>query len=200
MLKQIKSDQPDQPDQPDQKEERPVHISKRRFIAGALTLPLAANSFAKSMPVSSRSRELSFYHTHTGKDLSILYHDGESHQTNALQEINQFLSDFRTGEIHPIDPRLLDALYLLQQKTGVENSFEIISAYRSPKTNAKLRNKSNGVAKRSLHMQGKAIDIRLRGHNTKTLRDLAIDMKLGGVGYYRRSDFIHLDTGRVRYW
>jgi len=88
----------------------------------------------------------------------------------------------------------------LQQKTGVENNFEIISAYRSPKTNAKLRNKSNGVAKRSLHMQGKAIDIRLKGLNTKTLRDEAIAMKVGGVGYYRRSDFIHLDTGRVRYW
>ena len=151
------------------------------------------------MPVTA-PRELSFYHTHTGKNLSILYHDGISHQASALEEINQFLSDFRTGEIHPIDTRLLDSLYLLQQKTGVENSFEIISAYRSPKTNEKLRNKSNGVAKRSLHMQGKAIDIRLKGLNTKTLRDEAIAMKVGGVGYYRRSDFIHLDTGRVRYW
>lgn len=145
-------------------------------------------------------RELSFYHTHTGNKLSIIYHNGDSHIISALHKINQFLGDFRTGEIHDIDIRLLDALYLLQQKTGVENNFEVISGYRSPKTNAKLHSKSNGVAKRSLHMQGKAIDIRLNGVNTKVLRDTAIAMKVGGVGYYRRSDFIHLDTGRVRYW
>lgn len=194
MLKQIK---------PNLKKEMPVHVSKRLFIAGALTLPLTANSFGMNRGMNrptSTPRELSFYHTHTGKNLSIIYHDGETHQSPALQEINQFLSDFRSGEIYPIDTRLLDALYLLQQKTGVENSFEVISAYRSPKTNAKLRQKSNGVAKRSLHMQGKAIDVRLRGHNTKSLRDTAIAMKIGGVGYYRRSDFIHLDTGRVRFW
>ncbi len=91
-------------------------------------------------------------------------------------------------------------MFVLQQKTGIENDFEIISAYRSPKTNAKLRKKSSGVAKRSLHMQGKAIDIRLKGYNTRRLRELAMTMKVGGVGYYRRSDFIHMDTGRVRYW
>jgi len=179
----------------------PPHIqySKRQFMAGLLTLPLVTDAVARSTPVSS-TRELSFYHTHTGKDLSIVYHDGVSHISSALQNINQFLSDFRTDEIHPIDTRLLDALYLLQQKSNVENSFEVISAYRSPKTNDQLRNKSHGVAKRSLHMQGKAIDIRLKGINTKKLRDTAIAMKIGGVGYYHRSDFIHLDTGRVRYW
>lgn len=199
MLKKLKSIQGKSEQHPKQPKEPSVQSSKRLFITGALTLPLSMNSFGMNRPVT-RPRELSFYHTHTGKNLSILYHDGDTHQDTALQEINQFLSDFRTGEIHPIDIRLLDALYLLQQKTGIENSFEIISAYRSPKTNAKLRNKSNGVAKRSLHMQGKAIDIRLRGFNTKTLRDTAVAMKIGGVGYYRRSDFIHLDTGRVRYW
>lgn len=176
-----------------------IQISKRIFTFGAITLPFSAAAFAKKM--SSRSqRELSFYHTHTGNKLSIIYHDGESHLTPALHKINQFLGDFRTGEIHDIDTRLLDALYLLQQKTGVEKHFEVISAYRSPKTNAKLHSKSNGVAKRSLHMQGKAIDIRLNGVNTKILRDTAIAMKVGGVGYYHHSDFIHLDTGRVRYW
>ena len=180
-------------------EEQTAQLSKRLFMASVLTLPLTGNALALSRPVDTR-RDLSFYHTHTGKNLSIVYHDGTSYLNPALQEIDQFLSDFRSGEVHPIDTRLLDALYLLQKKTGSENSFEIISAYRSPKTNAKLRNKSNGVAKRSLHMQGKAVDIRLRGFNTRQLRDKAIAMKIGGVGYYRRSDFIHLDTGRVRYW
>ncbi|MCU7939313.1 MAG: DUF882 domain-containing protein [gamma proteobacterium symbiont of Bathyaustriella thionipta] len=173
--------------------------SYRIFTIGTLTLPFSATSFAKKMSSESQ-RELSFYHTHTGNNLSIIYHDGESHLTPALNKINQFLGDFRTGDIHDIDIRLLDALYLLQQQTGVEQHFEVISGYRSPKTNAKLRGKSNGVAKRSLHMQGKAIDIRLKGVDTKILRDTAIAMKVGGVGYYRRSDFIHLDTGRVRYW
>ena len=190
MLKQILSQE---------KESTPVQVSKRLLIAGALTLPFSGNTFAKSVSRIS-ARELAFYHTHTGKNLSIIYHDGQSHLNSALHEINQFLSDFRTGEVYPIDPRLLDALYLLQQKSGVENNFEVISGYRSPKTNAKLRHKSNGVAKRSLHMQGKAIDIRLKGFNTKSLRDTAIAMKVGGVGYYRSSDFIHIDTGRVRYW
>ncbi len=168
-------------------------------MTGLLTLPLVSNAVAKRTSQVS-ARELSLYHTHTGEELSIVYHDGVSHMSSALQSINQFLSDFRTGEIHPIDTRLLDALYLLQQKSKAENRFEIISAYRSPKTNAQLRSKSHGVAKRSLHMQGKAIDIRLEGIKTKTLRDTAIAMKIGGVGYYHRSDFIHLDTGRVRYW
>ncbi|MCU7800905.1 MAG: DUF882 domain-containing protein [gamma proteobacterium symbiont of Lucinoma myriamae] len=166
---------------------------------GILTLPFTSTALANSVSRKNQ-RELSFYHTHTGNKLSIIYHNGDSHIISALHKINQFLGDFRTGEIHDIDIRLLDALYLLQQKTGVENNFEVISGYRSPKTNAKLHSKSNGVAKRSLHMQGKAIDIRLNGVNTKVLRDTAIAMKVGGVGYYRRSDFIHLDTGRVRYW
>ncbi len=177
--------------------------SKRQFITGMLTLPLSLHALAKSAPMKS-PRELSFYHTHTSKNLSVIYHDGESHLKPALQEINQFLSDFRTGDVHPIDVRLLDALYILQQKsafeTRVENSFEVISAFRSSKTNDLLRKKSNGVAKGSLHMQGKAIDIRLKGVNTKTLRDIAMSMKVGGVGYYRNADFIHLDTGRVRFW
>jgi uncharacterized protein YcbK (DUF882 family) len=195
--------------------QQPQQPSKRRFIAGVLSLPLTLNTFAKSAPANN-PRELSFYHTHTDKDLCIVYHNGKSHIAPALQEINQFLSDFRTGDVYPIDVRLLDALYLLQQKFALqtqvekrvktrveksaENSFEVISAYRSPKSNAMLRNRSHGVAKRSLHMQGKAIDIRLKGVNTKTLRDTAMAMKVGGVGYYRRSNFIHMDTGRVRFW
>jgi uncharacterized protein YcbK (DUF882 family) len=173
-----------------------TQLSRRGFITGLLALPLMNNANA----LVSKKRELSFYHTHTGKDLSLIYHDGIAPIHTALNELNQFLGDFRTGESYPIDPNLFDALYLLQQKTGVENSFEIISGYRSPKTNQQLRKKSTGVAKRSLHMQGKAIDIRLRGVATKQLRDIAKNMKIGGVGYYRRSDFIHLDTGRVRYW
>ena len=197
------------PAQKAQRETVPVSHSRRRLVSGLLAMPLsmampaavmakAASSKTGAMPGQKRS--LSFYHTHTGKNLAIEYHNVHGYSDSALDEINRFLSDFRTGEIYPIDKNLLDALFVLQQKTGIENDFEIISAYRSPKTNAKLRRKSSGVAKRSLHMQGKAIDIRLKGYNTRRLREQAMAMKVGGVGYYRRSDFIHIDTGRVRYW
>ncbi len=184
----------------------PVSHSRRRLVSGLLAMPLsmampaAVMAKAASSKTAGQKRALSFYHTHTGKNLVIEYHNGHGYSNSALDEINRFLCDFRTGEIHPIDKNLLDALFVLQQKTGIENDFEIISAYRSPKTNALLRKKSSGVAKRSLHMQGKAIDIRLKGYNTRRLRELAMAMKVGGVGYYRRSDFIHMDTGRVRYW
>ena len=99
-----------------------------------------------------------------------------------------------------MDPKLLDLLYVLQQVTGISGAFHIIFGYRSPQTNQKLRTKSGGVAKRSLHMQGKAIDIRLPGCELKHLRDAALSLKAGGVGYYAKSDFIHVDTGRVRRW
>ena len=180
-------------------------FSRRVFIKSLLALALSFSFsftpfFTKQALAKQRSRKLSFYHTHTGKNLSITYHDGQRFIKPALEEINQFLSDFRTGERYPIDTRLLDALYLLQQSTTSDDKFEVISAYRSPKTNQQLRSKSKNVAKRSLHTQGKAIDIRLRGVKTKKLQQLAKSLKIGGVGYYKRSNFIHLDTGRVRYW
>lgn len=190
--------------QPPERESLQVSLSRRRLVSGLLSVPLALSTgsaaFAKTALVSGRKRELSFHHTHTGKNLFIEYHNGHSYLSPALDEINHFLSDFRTGDLYPIDKGLLDALFVLQQKTGIENDFEVISAYRSPKTNAKLRKKSSGVAKRSLHMQGKAIDIRLKGYKTRRLREQAMAMKVGGVGYYKRSDFIHMDTGRVRFW
>ncbi len=175
------------------------NLSRRIFTLGLLALPFTSPVNALTIS-NTGQRRLSFHHTHTGNRLSIVYHNGQSTIQRSIEKINQFLSDFRTGEVHDIDPRLLDALYLLQRKSATENPFEVISAYRSAKTNALLRNKSKGVAKRSLHMQGKAIDIRLPGVKTSSLRNMAMAMQLGGVGYYRRSDFIHIDTGRVRYW
>ena len=147
-----------------------------------------------------RERNLSFYHTHTGEKLSVVYHDGLDYLPESLENVNSYLRDFRTGESHGIDPNLLDQLYVLQQSVESNGVFEVISGYRSPKTNARLRNKSHGVAKRSLHMQGRAVDVRLTGVSTGNLRKAALAMKAGGVGYYRKSDFLHLDTGRFRTW
>ena len=106
----------------------------------------------------------------------------------------------RTGDVFPIDLKLLDLLTELHRKTGSKVPFQIISGYRSPKTNKLLNAESSGVAKRSMHLDGKAIDIRLADVKLKTLRDTAIAMKRGGVGMYTGSNFVHVDTGRVRYW
>jgi len=163
--------------------------------AGALMLAPGA-AFASR----SRARALSFYHTHTGEKLRVAYAEGSRRIPEALAAVNRFLRDFRSGEAHPMDPQLLDILYHLQQSTGGQGPFEIISAYRSPQTNEMLRTSSNGVAQRSLHMEGRAMDIRLRGVDTRRLRQAALELKAGGVGYYPDSDFIHVDTGRVRYW
>jgi uncharacterized protein YcbK (DUF882 family) len=145
-------------------------------------------------------RVLSFRHLHTGETLVRPYWANGEYLPEHLAEIDRLLRDHRTGEIHPIDPSVLDVLHRLQQKVGSRKPFEIISGYRSPKTNAMLRKGSSGVAKKSLHMQGRAIDIRLPGQDLAKLRQAALGLKAGGVGYYPRSNFLHLDTGRVRYW
>ena len=118
---------------------------------------------------------------------------------DALAEINQVLRDHRTGEIYPIDRDLLETLHILQSELG-STGWQVISGFRSPKTNAMLANKRGGVARRSLHMQGRAIDVRLTDVSTRRVRDAALALGAGGVGYYRKSDFVHLDTGRVRSW
>jgi uncharacterized protein YcbK (DUF882 family) len=145
-------------------------------------------------------RRLTFYHTHTQKILDITYSIGGEYIDSALVEVNEFLADFRTGDTAVMDRELLDLIYDVRASLGSDASFEVISAYRSPKTNAMLRSKSTGVAKRSQHLLGKAIDVRLRGVPTDSLRDAAVALQRGGVGYYEQSDFVHMDTGRVRRW
>lgn len=176
-------------------------LDRRNFITGlssAVCLLAATPALAAVTPVPRRT--LAFCHTHTGEREEITYwRDGE-YIAGKLQALNHLLRDHRSGEQTTMDRNLLDTLYALQLSLGEPGEFEIISAYRSPHTNKMLRNKSGGVAKRSLHMQGRAIDIRLRGCELKRLHRTAISLKAGGVGYYPKSDFIHLDTGRVRYW
>jgi uncharacterized protein YcbK (DUF882 family) len=145
-------------------------------------------------------RSLALTHLHTGESLKTTFWADGEYLEDEITAINKLLRDHRSGAVYGMDTKLFDQMYLLQQTTGVKGSFQIISAYRSPSTNEKLRAKSNGVAKRSLHMQGRAIDIRLPGCDLKNLRNAALDLKAGGVGYYAKSDFIHIDTGRVRRW
>ena len=145
-------------------------------------------------------RRLKFFHTHTGKRLDVVYKRNGEYVPEALSDINAFLFDFRTGESTEMDPHLLDLIYDLREALGSEGIYEVISAYRSPKTNDMLRQRSGGVVKNSQHLLGKAIDLRLTDIELSRLRDTAIAMQRGGVGYYASSNFVHIDTGRVRRW
>jgi uncharacterized protein YcbK (DUF882 family) len=146
------------------------------------------------------SRDLTFYHTHTGKSLTVVYHRDGAYQPEALAQVEDFLKDFRNGKRHHIDPQLLDVLYEIKTRTGARQPFEVISAYRSPETNTLLRGQSTGVAERSMHLEGQAIDVRLRDVELERLRKVALELERGGVGFYPGSDFVHVDTGRVRHW
>jgi len=168
-------------------------VIRMALLASGVLLPLNSMS-------SLDERKLSFYHTHTQKTLEVTYAVGGVYVESALEEINNFLADFRTGDVKVMDPELLDIMYDVRTSLGGNGTFEIISAYRSPKTNQMLRDAGKGVAKKSQHLLGKAIDIRLRNVASNELRDAALRMKRGGVGYYEKSNFVHIDTGRVRHW
>lgn len=177
-------------------------VSKRQFlgclggVASCAMLPLASVS-ALQQP---HQRALSFHHLHTGERLTSTYWNGTAYEEQELNMVNTLLRDFRTGEVHPIEHRLLDILHTVQVELSVEAPYQVIGGFRSTATNAMLRKRSNGVAKKSLHMEGRAIDVRIQGVDSKLLREVAADLRLGGVGYYRRSNFVHLDTGRPRVW
>ena len=145
-------------------------------------------------------KTLSFFHTHTGKRLEVTFSRGGRYVEAGLAEVDRSLADSRTGDVRPIDPQLLDLIYDIRAKLGSTGTFEVISAYRSPKTNEMLLGRSGGVASRSQHLLGKAIDVRLGDTDTAKLHRAAIEMQRGGVGYYLKSDFVHIDTGRVRRW
>jgi uncharacterized protein YcbK (DUF882 family) len=167
-------------------------------VAAAAGAALAPASAWASLP--SQERSLAFYNTHTNETLKATYWRNGTPDRGALTDINHILRDFRTGDVFGMDVKLLDLLTELHRRTGSKQPFQIISGYRSPKTNATLASESNGVATHSLHMDGKAIDVRLADVPLKTLHDTAVAMKLGGVGMYPQSNFVHVDTGRVRYW
>jgi uncharacterized protein YcbK (DUF882 family) len=145
-------------------------------------------------------KALSFYNIHTGEKLTAVYWSEGMYVLGALAEINHLLRDFRTGDVKPIDPGLLDLLHKLHGLLGSRSTVHVISGYRSPETNALLRECGIGVASKSLHMEGKAADIRLPGYSLKALHKAAVALQCGGVGYYPGSEFVHVDVGRVRYW
>ena len=150
---------------------------------------------------SAPEYRLHLFHTHTGKRLEIVYRRGNSYLPEALARLDEYLRDHRTGDVRHYDPRVFDLLHDLGAKLGHPDSeIDILCGYRSPWSNEFLRTHSHGVALHSLHMQAKAIDIRMPGVTAVSLRDAALSLHRGGVGYYRKSEFVHVDVGRVRYW
>ncbi|MEW5756978.1 MAG: DUF882 domain-containing protein [Pseudomonadota bacterium] len=178
-------------------------LTRRNLLKWGLVL--AGASVAPSLALAKTrlalpERALAFYNTHTGETLRTVYWAQDEYLADSLAEINHILRDHRTNETTAMEARLLDLLFALQGRVENTRPFEIISGYRSPASNAALAVRSDGVASKSLHMQGMAIDIRLPGCALKDLRDAALALRAGGVGYYPKSDFVHIDTGRVRRW
>lgn len=177
-------------------------LSRRRFLAGmagatALSVVAAPAEAARRMLAP---RALAFRNLHTGEKLDTVYWADGRYLPDAMRHINWLLRDFRTDQIHPMDPALLDLLTDLQARLHTREPFQVVSGYRSPETNAMLASLSDGVAQNSQHLLGKAIDIRVPGRRLDHVRAAATSLRRGGVGYYPRSDFVHVDTGRVRYW
>jgi uncharacterized protein YcbK (DUF882 family) len=175
--------------------------SRRLFLRGmAGAMAAAALAPTRLLAGPREERLLSFVHTHTHERLTVPYFADGAYLPEGLSTLTSFLRDFRTGDEHPIDPALYDILNDLRLATGTRSPFQVISAYRSPATNAMLREHGRGVASGSLHLQGRAIDVRLADVGTAALRDAALELSRGGVGYYHGPDFVHVDTGRVRRW
>jgi len=176
-------------------------LGRRRFLMGSLGAATALTGVArKAAAFTAGPNQLSFYHIHTGEKLTITYRENGKVVADALAEINRYLRDFRTEQIHVIDVALLDKLTALYAAFDGRGNFEVISGYRSPHTNEVLRHATTGVAEHSLHIEGRAIDVRLTSAKTTALRDAALAMKSGGVGYYAESNFVHIDTGNTRSW
>lgn len=180
---------------------------RRTFLKTGLVAAAALGCWMPDLSMASTGpalknvgREMRLTNIHTGEKFRGEYWYGGRYLPDAFGEIKSVMRDHRTGERFPIDPRLMDILYVLQHRLSNTNQIDVFSGYRSPKTNAKLRVASHGVATRSLHMSGQAIDIKLPGTQLKNLRQAAIKLNSGGVGYYPSSNFVHVDTGRVRHW
>ncbi|MBL8659046.1 MAG: DUF882 domain-containing protein [Rhodospirillales bacterium] len=178
-----------------------IHLGRRRFlgigfVAAAALAPVPG--WAKASP--RQERALSLLHAHTGERLNTVYYANGRYIPSALKQINYILRDYRINEIKPVSPQLLDLLYALGGRLGTGGAFEVLSGYRSAETNALLGQRNRGVAKHSLHIEAKAIDIMVPGVGAREVARVARDMRGGGVGYYPRHSFVHVDIGDIRTW
>ena len=185
------------------RKKRKFGLRRRLSLTLVLLLAPLLGHGSESASPSPHEYRLRFFHTHTGERLDVVYRRGDQYLPEALDQLDHFLRDHRTGDVHRFDPRLFDLLHDLTASLGDSGrEINVICGYRTPWSNEFLRTRSphTGVAQHSLHMQAEAIDIRLPGIPTSQLRDAALHLHRGGVGYYRSSDFVHVDVGRVRHW
>lgn len=179
------------------------HADRRGFLKHGLLFTAALGFWTPSLAEAAKpakGRVMNMVNAHTGDRFKGEYWYDGRYIPEAFAEIKQLMRDHRTNEQFPIDPRLMDVMYVLQNRLKNFSKFDIFSGYRSPRTNAHLREVSNGVAYGSLHMQGQAVDLRQPGTKLSHLKKAALGLKSGGVGYYPSDGFVHLDTGRVRSW
>jgi len=183
-------------------------LDRRRFLqqlaavsaAGMAGISSNVNASQDASIISGPDRTLSLYNIHTGESVKSTFWSQGQFIDSEIETIDMLLRDFRANDVMSMDRQLYHDLFELQARLSPSKPMYIISGYRSPKTNAALRNGSSGVAKKSLHMQGRAIDLRIPGVSHKELHRAALELKSGGVGYYPNSGFVHIDTGRVRRW
>lgn len=175
-------------------------IHRRSLLGAGLATGAASLLRPAWAQAGVAARSLTVLNLHTGERLAATYWEAGAYMADALSGFNKVLRDHRTGEVHAIAPELLDLVVALQDRVEAREAVQIISGYRSPQSNATLHKASSGVATRSLHMEGKALDIRIKGVNLTRLRDAAWGLQKGGVGFYPGSDFVHVDVGRVRRW
>jgi len=168
-------------------------------MAGAAVLSSVAGQATAARRLV-RPRSLAFENVHTGERLSTVYWADGRYLPDSMRNIRWLLRDFRTDDVHAIDPALPDLLASLHQRLGTKAPFQVLSGYRSPETNAMLALYSDGVAQNSFHVKGRAVDIRVQGRHLRHVRAAAMSLRRGGVGYYPHSDFIHVDTGPIRHW
>ena len=179
-------------------------LSRRNFIkllvcSGILSYS-SKSAFAAIDGIALKERSLSLFNPHTKEGFEGIYWCDGDYVSNALNNVNHIMRDIRTNDVKPIDTHLLDLIFSISIKLKPEAPFRVISGYRSPKTNTLLRKRGNGAAKKSYHIKGQAVDIRLPGYRTSVLRRSAYELKKGGVGYYPKRRFVHIDVGPVRYW
>jgi len=161
---------------------------------------LGANDALQNASAEGDTRTLSFHHVHTGEDITITFKRDGRYDDAALKKLDWFMRDWRKEKSTRMDPHLFDVLWETYREVGATQPIDVICGYRSPDTNSMLRRRSSGVAQNSMHLRGQAIDVRLSDVNLTALRKTALQLKRGGVGFYPDSEFVHVDTGRVRYW
>lgn len=177
-------------------------LSRRALLRRSMRVAALGAGAALALPArAAAARSLALVHTHTGERIGLVYANGAAYDRGALDALNHFLRDHYSGDVGTIDPALFDQLHRVQLGLGAAQPFEVISGYRCPATNDRLRGtRGGGVARHSLHVEGRAIDVRLPGVELAGLREAALALRAGGVGFYPRERFVHLDTGRVRTW